>query len=94
MIRTDNGHKFQARFHCHIKDLGMEHVYIYPGTPHLNGKIVWHHLTDKREFYQMLDCTDDVDLHKKLAQWDYYIALSPYASHMRKYTMSNLNSVC
>ena len=67
MIRTDNGHEFKTKFHWHITDLGMEHVYIKPGTPRLNGKVERSHLTDKREFYQMLDYTDDVDLHKKIS---------------------------
>jgi len=85
MIRTDNGHEFQTKFHWHIKDLGMEHAYIKLGTPRLNGKVERSHLTDKREFYQMLDYTDDVNLHKKLAQWeDYYNFLRPHAAHMGK----------
>jgi len=28
------------------------------------------HLTDKLEFYQLLDYTDDVDLRKKLIVWE------------------------
>ena len=32
-IRTDRGHEFQARFHWHVEDLGMRHVYIKPRTP-------------------------------------------------------------
>jgi IS30 family transposase len=32
-IRTDRGHEFQAKFHWHVEDLGMEHHYIKPGTP-------------------------------------------------------------
>ena len=35
--RTDRGHEFQALFHWHVADLGMEHVYIKPRTPQLNG---------------------------------------------------------
>jgi len=70
MIRTDNRHEFQTQFHWHIKDLGMEHVYIK---------------TDKREFYQILDYSDNGDLHKKLAQWeDYYNFLRSQAAHMGK----------
>jgi transposase InsO family protein len=38
-IRTDRGHDFQAFFHWHVADLGMEHVYIKPRTPQLNGKV-------------------------------------------------------
>ena len=33
MVRTDNGHEFQARFHWHVMDQGIDHVYIKPGTP-------------------------------------------------------------
>jgi len=32
-IRTDNGHQFQAKFHWHVEDKGMRHVYIKPATP-------------------------------------------------------------
>jgi transposase InsO family protein len=38
-IRTDRGHEFQAQFHWHVADQGMEHVYIKPRTPQLNGKV-------------------------------------------------------
>ena len=37
-IRTDNGHEFQAKFHLHLEDLEIRHVYIKPHTPRLNGK--------------------------------------------------------
>jgi transposase InsO family protein len=84
-IRTDNGHEFQTKFHWHVADLGMIHVYIKPGTPRLNGKVERSHLTDQREFYQILDYTDDVDLRKKLQQWeDYYNFLRPHSAHMGK----------
>jgi len=46
----------------------MIHAYIKPGSPRLNGKVERSHLTDKREFYQMLDYKGDVNLHKKLSQ--------------------------
>jgi hypothetical protein len=29
-MRTDNGHEFQAKFHWHLADLGIRHVYIKP----------------------------------------------------------------
>jgi transposase InsO family protein len=47
-IRTDFGRGFQTKFHWHVADLGMEHVYIKPATPRLNGKVERSHLTDKR----------------------------------------------
>ena len=29
-VRTDRGHEFQARFHWHVEDQGIQHVYIKP----------------------------------------------------------------
>ena len=43
------------------------------------------HLTDQREFYQWLDYSGDVDLRKKLKQWeDYYNFLRPHAGLLGK----------
>ena len=69
-IRTDNGHEFQTKFHWHVEDQGIGHVYIKPASPNLNGKGERSHLTDKLEFYQLLEYTDDVDLAEKLAAWE------------------------
>ena len=69
-IRTDRGHEFQALFHWHVADKGMRHVYIKPRTPQLNGKVERSHRTDKQEFYQLLTYKGDVDLEKKLAEWE------------------------
>ena len=69
-IRTDRGHEFQARFHWHVEDQGMRHVYIKPQTPQLNGKVERSHRTDQTEFYQLLNYTDDVDLNAKLKAWE------------------------
>lgn len=69
-IRTDNGHEFQAKFHWHVEDLGMVHSYIKVRTPRLNGKVERSHSTDHQEFYQLLTYTDDVDLNKKLEEWE------------------------
>ena len=41
-----------------------------PGGPNLNDKVERSHFTDKLEFYQLLDYTDDVDLAEKLAAWE------------------------
>ncbi|MGV6851348.1 MAG: integrase core domain-containing protein, partial [bacterium] len=80
MIRTDNGHGFQTKFHWHVLDLGMEHAYIKPGTPRLNGKVERSHRTDKQEFYQLLDCTGDVYLRAKLSEWErFYNLHRPYS---------------
>ena len=69
-IRTDRGHEFQAKFHWHVADKGIRHVYIKPRTPQLNGKVERSHRTDRQEFYQLLTYKDDVDLEKKLAEWE------------------------
>jgi len=80
-IRTDNGHEFQAKFHWHLKDLGINHFYIRPATPRLNGKVERSHLTDKLEFYQLIDYKGDVDLAKKLRDWEaFYNFLRPHAA--------------
>jgi len=63
----------------------MLHVYIKPATPRLNGKVERSHLTDQREFYQFMDYRGDVDLRKKLGQWeDYYNFLRPHSAHKEK----------
>lgn len=69
-IRTDRGHEFQALFHWHVADRGIQHVYIKARTPQLNGKVERSHRTDKQEFYPLLTYTDDVDLGEKLAEWE------------------------
>ena len=69
-VRTDRGHEFQALFHWHVEDKGIRHVYIKPRSPQLNGKVERSHRSDQEEFYQLLSYTDDVDLNKKLAQWE------------------------
>ena len=35
-----------------------------------NGKVERSHRSDQEEFYQLLDYTDDVDLKRKLADWE------------------------
>jgi len=69
-VRTDRGHEFQARFHWHVEDQGIQHVYIKPRSPQLNGKVERSHRTDQTEFYQLLTYTDDVDLNAKLEAWE------------------------
>jgi len=84
-IRTDRGHEFQARFHWHVEDQGMRHVYIKPQTPQLNGKVERSHRTDQTEFYQLLTYTDDMDLNAKLKAWeDFYNYDRPHLSHEGK----------
>jgi len=80
-IQTDNGHEFQAKFHWHVEDLSMRHVYIKPAMPHLNGKVERSHGIDKEEFYQMLNYKNDVDLDKKIREWEnFYNYQRPHGS--------------
>ncbi len=84
-VRTDNGHEFQSKFHWHVEDLGIRHVYIKPRSPNLNGKVERSHLTDQQEFYQLLTYKDDVDLEKKMEEWEiFYNYCRPHSSHNGK----------
>ena len=84
-FRTDNGHEFQAKFHWHVEDQGIRHVYIKPGTPRLNGKVERSHRTDKEEFYQLLSYTGDVDLNEKLNEWEtFYNYYRPHGAFKGK----------
>ena len=84
-IRSDRGHEFQALLHWHVADPGMEHVYIKPRTPQLDGKVERSHRTAKDEFYQLLTDRDDVDLKKKLAAWEkFYHYDRPHGAHKGK----------
>ncbi len=85
----------RTKFHAHVSDLGMIHTYIKPRTPRLNGKVERSHLTDQREFYQLIDYNDDIDLRRKLVQWeDYYNFIRPHSAHYGKHLMKNLSNVC
>jgi transposase InsO family protein len=72
-IQTDNGSEFGSAFHWHVQDLGIQHVYIKPRTPRLNGKVERSHRIDAEEFYRLLDgvVVDDSRLFsKKLEEWE------------------------
>ena len=85
VVRTDNGHEFQARFHWHLLDLGIQHVYIKKATPRLNGKVERSLATDNQEFYQLYQNTDDVNLNKALAEWEkFYNLYRPHTAHKGK----------
>ena len=71
----------------------LNHRYIKPGRPQQNGKVERSHLTDKREFYQLLKYTDDVDLGKKLRQWeDFYNFNRPHGAFKGKTPYEELMS--
>lgn len=67
-ICTDRGQEFQARFHWHVEDRGIDHVNIKPRSPQLNGKVERSNRSDVGEFYQLLSYTDDVDPNNKLSE--------------------------
>jgi transposase InsO family protein len=82
-VQTDNGSEFQSKFHWHLQDLDVQHIYIKPHTPRLNGKVERSHRIDDEEFYQLLDSggvSDDIHLfNKKLREWeDYYNYQRPH----------------
>jgi transposase InsO family protein len=82
-VQTDNGSEFQSAFHLHLLDQSVEHVYIRPRTPRLNGKVERSHRIDAEEFYRLLDgvIIDDTNLfNDKLQEWeDYYNYHRPQA---------------
>lgn len=75
-IQTDNGAEFKAAFHWHVLDKGINHTYIKPATPRLNGKVERSHRIDAEEFYRLLDgvVIDDINIfNARLKEWqDYY----------------------
>ena len=83
-----------ARSHWHIEDKGIRHVYINPRTPQLDGKVERSHRSDQEEFYQLLTHTDDVDLNKKLAQWErFYNFDRPHGAFASKTPYEALRSM-
>jgi transposase InsO family protein len=93
-FRTDRGHEWQARFHWHVEDKGIRHVYIKPRSPQLNGKVERSHRTDEEEFYQLLSYKGDVDLEEKLARWERHYNLDrPHGAHNGKSPYEALRSM-
>ena len=85
VLQTDNGAEFQSKFHWHAESLDIQHVYIKPRTPHLNGKVERSHRVDDQEFYQLIDqggISDDIHLfNDKLREWeDYYNYHRPHGA--------------
>ena len=53
-VCTDRCPAFQALFHWHLADQGIQYVDIKPRTPQLNGKVERSHRTDQQECYTAL----------------------------------------
>jgi transposase InsO family protein len=83
VIQTDNGSEFGGQFHWHILDKGINHVYIKPRRPRLNGKVERSHRIDEEEFYRMQKgvIIDDTKLfNEKLKEWEnFYNYNRPHA---------------
>ena len=57
-------------------------MYVKPGSLKLNGKVERSHRTDNQEFYQSIKDKSDVDLSKKIAEWEYFYNFNrPHKSH-------------
>jgi len=60
----------------------------------LNGKVERSHRTDKDEFYQLLTYSDDVELNKKLDEWEnFYNFNRPYTAFTGKTHYETLSSL-
>jgi transposase InsO family protein len=72
VIHPDNGAEFQSGFHWHVIDKGIQHVYIKPRTPRLNGKVERSHRIDAEELYRLLDgaLIDSKLFSDKLQEWE------------------------
>jgi transposase InsO family protein len=82
VIRTYNGHEFQACFYWHCIDKGIDHVYIKPGSLRLIGKVERSHRTDSQEFYQLIDYESDVELSEKISEREnFYNFNRPHKFH-------------
>lgn len=81
-VHTDNRTEFGQSFHWHLLDKGINHVYIKPATPRLDGKVERSHRADSGEFYRLLEgqVIDDVNpFNDKLQEWaDYYNSDRPH----------------
>jgi len=47
-------------------------VYIKARTPQLNEKVERSHRSDQEEFYQLLNYKNDVDLEKRISEWEQF----------------------
>jgi transposase InsO family protein len=72
-IQTDNGSEFGQQFHWHLLDKGIQHRYIRPRRPYLNGKTERSHRIDGEEFYRQLQgvvITNLEEFNRRLQEWE------------------------
>ena len=74
-IQTDNGGEFGPQFHWHILDKGIQHRYIRPRRPYLNGKTERSHRIDDDEFYRQLQgvvISSVAEFNTRLQEWEHF----------------------
>lgn len=72
-IQTDNGSEFGPQFHWHLLDKGIQHRYIRPRRPYLNGKTERSHRIDEEEFYRQLEgvvISTVEEFNRRLQEWE------------------------
>ena len=72
-IQTDNGSEFGPQFHWHPLDKGIQHRYIRPRRPYLNGKTERSHRIDDEEFYRQLEevvISSAEEFNQRLQEWE------------------------
>jgi transposase InsO family protein len=72
-IQTDNGSEFGSQFHWHLLDKGIQHRYIRPRRPYLNGKTERSHRIDDEEFYRQLEgvvISTAEEFNQRLQAWE------------------------
>lgn len=58
---------------------------IKPHPPDLNGRVERSHRSDGEGLYQLLGYTDDIDLNRKLTEWErFYNFDRPHGAHRGK----------
>jgi hypothetical protein len=57
--------RFEKQTPCHHVQIEVKFLIFH------DSKVERSHLTDKKEFYQLLSYTDDVDLNLKLEEWEF-----------------------
>lgn len=79
-IQVDGGPEFESVFEEECKLRGIQLFVLPPRSPKLNGGVERAHRTHTEEFYEVTDCTFDLDeLRIKLLEWeDIYNTVRPH----------------
>lgn len=74
-IQADNGSEFGPQFHWHTLDKRIQHRYIRPRRPYLNGKSERSHRIDEEEFYRQLGgvvISSVEEFNRRLQEWEQF----------------------